>query len=259
VDGKPLNDLQETIPVLGKTTIAIEAIGTIVVEPQIKNRAVLLKRQQSAADEWSASLEAAAVPDLTAARLASARRKEYERSVTAVRKELANLAPGNRQKKIAAGLEALKSHVGELRGRLKSEMEKLKLTVLLEGDGLDAEVAKNHEDGTRLTSEVALAEVGLRHSSLESALVSRARGGSEYGVRCCVNGRLKFLKPTPCPDSDQTPRRAKCRDGPFSAVPRCSISPQFARSTGRSPARNFKRRIENISMIFKLLYNFALS
>jgi chromosome segregation ATPase len=171
VDGKPLNDLPETIPVLGKATIAIEAIGTIIVEPQIKNRSTLLKRQQNAADEWTASLEAAGVTDLAAARLASAQRKEYERSVTAVRKELANLAPGNRQKKIAAGLEALKSHVGELRGRLKSEMEKLKLTVLLEGDELDAEVAKNHEEGTRLAGEVALAEAALAgpHASLARA------------------------------------------------------------------------------------------
>ena len=196
VDGKPLNDLPEAIPLLGKTTIAIEAIGMIIVEPQIKSRTALLKRQQSAADEWTASLEAARVTDLTAARLASAQRKEHERSLTAVRKELANLAPGSRQKNIFAGLDALKSHVGELRGRLKSEMEKLKLTALLEGDALDAEVAKNHEEGTRFGNDVALAEAALAgpHASLaRSDKGLRDLEGRQAGLQATVATRSADL------------------------------------------------------------------
>ena len=196
VDGKALTDLPERISLLGKTTIAIEAIGAIIVEPQIKNRAALLERQQRAADEWIASLEAAEVTDLAAARLSSAQRKEHERSLTAVRKELANLAPGSRQKNIAAGLDALKSHVGELRGRLKSEMERLKLTVLLEGDALDAEVAKNHEEGTRFGNDVALAEAALAgpHASLAHAdKALRNLEGRQAGLQATVATRRADL------------------------------------------------------------------
>jgi recombinational DNA repair ATPase RecF len=161
IDGKLLGDLPETIPLLGKAVIAIEDMGTIAVEPQIKDRAALLERQQRAAREWIASLEAAGVTDLPAARLASAQRKEHARNLAAVRKELSNLAPGNRQKRIADGLDALKERVGELRGRFRSEMEKLALTILPDADALEAEVVKNNEKGARLEEEVALAEAAL--------------------------------------------------------------------------------------------------
>jgi hypothetical protein len=39
VDETPLGDSEEPLSILGKTTIAITEIGTITVEPQIKNRA----------------------------------------------------------------------------------------------------------------------------------------------------------------------------------------------------------------------------
>ena len=84
----------------------------------------LLVRHQNANDEMKATLEAARVQDLASARVAAAQRKEHERRLTEVRKVMGNLAPGNRAKKLAAGLEALKSNLGELRGRLKAEMEK---------------------------------------------------------------------------------------------------------------------------------------
>src|SRR5439155_12002677 len=105
-----------SLPVLGKTVIAIKAIGTIIVEPQIKNRKSLLVHRQNANDEIKAALEASGVQDLSSARVAAAQRKEHERRLTEIRKELANLAPGNNARKLAPGLEALKSYLGELRG-----------------------------------------------------------------------------------------------------------------------------------------------
>jgi hypothetical protein len=108
-----------------------------------------------------ASLEAAGVPDLPSARTAAAQRKEHERNLAQARKDLANLAPGNRQKKLAPGLEALKAHVGESRGRLKSELEALKLTDLPHEDTLSTEIAKTHEEGARFAAEVAKSEAAL--------------------------------------------------------------------------------------------------
>jgi uncharacterized protein YhaN len=161
VDGKMLKIQSASLAVVGKTIIAIKELGTITVEPQIKNRNALLSRRQTANDELKAALEAAGVPDLASARLAAAQRKEHGRRLAEIRKEMANLAPGNRSKKLAAGLDALKSYLGELRGRLKAEMEKLTLATLPEEDDLAIEIETNHEEGARLAEDVETAEAEL--------------------------------------------------------------------------------------------------
>lgn len=101
VDGKALNALTASLPILGKTTIAIEKVGAITVEPQIKNRAALLTRRDAANDEMTAALEVAGVKDIASARAASAQRKEHLRRSSDIKKEMENLAPGNRSKKVA--------------------------------------------------------------------------------------------------------------------------------------------------------------
>jgi hypothetical protein len=136
VDGKALDASTASLPILGKTVIAIQGVGAITVEPQIKNRAALLTRRDAADEEWKAALDAAGVKDLAAARMAAAQRKEYLRRSNDISKELANLAPGSRSKKLAAGLEALKGHLGELRGRLKLEMQKCELANIPREDEL---------------------------------------------------------------------------------------------------------------------------
>ena len=161
VEERPLSALSDDLSVLGKTAIAITEIGTIIVEPQIKNRATLLKRRQEASDELKASLEAVGVPDIAGARIVAAQRREHERNLAEVQRNLANLAPGNRQKKIAPGLESLKTYVSELRGRLKSELESLKLADLQHEDALSEEIAKTHNEGARLLTEVAKKEAAL--------------------------------------------------------------------------------------------------
>jgi energy-coupling factor transporter ATP-binding protein EcfA2 len=161
VDEVALKMPSASFPVLGKTVIAIREVGTIIVEPQIKNRNALVLRRQNADDEMKAALEAARVQDLASARVATAQRKEHERRLAEVRKEMENLAPGNRAKKLAAGLEALKSNLGELRGRLKAEMEKLTLATLPEDERLATEIEKNHEEGARLATDIETAEAEL--------------------------------------------------------------------------------------------------
>lgn len=103
INGKALSAPTTSLPILGKTAIAIQEVGTITVEPQIKNRAALLARRDTAHDEMKASLEAAGVKDVAAARAAAAQRKEHLRRSSDISKEMANLAPGNRSKKLTAG------------------------------------------------------------------------------------------------------------------------------------------------------------
>ena len=161
VDGRALDASAASLPILAKTTIAIEKVGTITVEPQIKNRIALLARRDAANDEIKAALEAAGVKDLASARAAAAQRKEHLRRSNDIKKEMENLAPGNRSKKLTAGLGALKGHLGELRGRLKLEMEKSELLEIPGEDELARDIASNHEEGARLAAEAEIAAAGL--------------------------------------------------------------------------------------------------
>jgi energy-coupling factor transporter ATP-binding protein EcfA2 len=161
VDGKVLKAPTASLPILGKTTIEIEKVGTITVEPQIKNRTDLLTRRDAANNEMKAALEAAGVRDLASARTAAAQRKEHLRRSNDIKKEMESLSPGNRSKKLAAGLEALKSHLGELRGRLKREIEKSEFTEVPREDELTNDIERNHEAGARLAAETATAEAAL--------------------------------------------------------------------------------------------------
>jgi energy-coupling factor transporter ATP-binding protein EcfA2 len=161
VDGEPLEASTASLPILTRTTITIPAIGAITVEPQIKNRAALITRRDTAQVELKAALEAAGVKDLVAARVAAAQRKEYLRRCGDIGKELANLAPGNRSKKLAAGLDALKGHLGELRGRLKVEMETCELATIPAEDQLTSDIANNHAEGARFAAEIKTAEAEL--------------------------------------------------------------------------------------------------
>jgi len=121
----------------------------------------LLTRRDAAHDELKAALEAAGVKDLASARAAAAQRKEHLRRSKDIKKEMENLAPGNRSRKLAVGLEALKGHLGELRGRLKREMEKSEFTEIPGEDELTSDIERNHEEGARLAAETATAEAAL--------------------------------------------------------------------------------------------------
>lgn len=100
VDGKVIATPTETLPIMGKTTVAIARVGTITIAPQIKNRTALLTRRDAGALEMREALQAAGVDSLAAARLAAAQRKEHVRRSNDIGKELASLAPGNKSKKL---------------------------------------------------------------------------------------------------------------------------------------------------------------
>ena len=161
VDGNPLDGSTASLPIFARTTITIPDVGAITVEPQIKNRGALVTRRETAQVELRAALEAAGVKDLAAARVAAAQRKEYLRRCGDIGKELADLAPGNRSNKLAAGLDALKGHIGELRGRLKVEMETCELVTIPAEDQLTSDIANNHAEGARFAAEIKTAEAEL--------------------------------------------------------------------------------------------------
>jgi chromosome segregation ATPase len=161
VDGRALDASTTSLPILAKTIFTIHEVGAITVEPQIKNRAALITRRDAAQVEVKSALDAAGVKDLASARIAAAQRKEYVRRSSDIGKELMNLAPGNRSKKLAAGLDALKAHLSELRGRLKVELETCELATIPGEDQLAVDIANNHAEGARFAAEIKTAEAEL--------------------------------------------------------------------------------------------------
>lgn len=161
VDDKPFNESAGSLPVVTKTIIGIDGIGKITVDPQIKNRDTLLDRMGRAKEDLKASLEAAGAEDLSAARQAAARRKEHERRLAEVRREVTGLAPGDRSTKLKAGLDALRNYVSELRGRLNAEMGKLDLSALPEAADIENDIAATHADAAQLATDIETAEARL--------------------------------------------------------------------------------------------------
>jgi len=193
VDGKALDASTASLPILGKTMITIQDVGAITVEPQIKDRAALLTRQDAAHDEVKAALEAAGVKDLAAARMAAAQRKEYLRRSSDISKELTNLAPGNQSKKLAAGLAALKGHLGKLRGRLKVEMEKCELANIPGEDELASDIANNYAEGARFAAETETAEAELAGPQDALAQADKKLGSARERL-AGLNGTIETKK-----------------------------------------------------------------
>ena len=111
--------------------------------------------------EMRTALEAAGVKTLSAARVATAQRKEHVRRSNQIGKELASLAPGNRSKKLAGGLEALKNYLSELRGRLKTDMQTCELVALPAESDLTRDIQENLSEGARLEADIKTAEAAL--------------------------------------------------------------------------------------------------
>ncbi|MBS0277642.1 MAG: AAA family ATPase [Proteobacteria bacterium] len=161
VNGRTLDPDETAIALLQPTTIAIDGIGAIAVEPQIKELSALLQRRQDAQDNLANALRAAGAEDLAAARTLAARRREHERGLAEHRNQLVRLAPGNSQKKLPAGVNALKTHLGTLRGRLKSELQALKLETLPPSEALGTDLATARSEGERLAATIANQEAAL--------------------------------------------------------------------------------------------------
>jgi energy-coupling factor transporter ATP-binding protein EcfA2 len=161
LDGVPIPKPTMSLPVVAKTLIAIESVGKITVEPQIHDRDALLERLRSAENEFKAALEAAGTETLTAARHAVAKRRELERQLGDVRREIASLAPRDPSTKLAAGVDARQTRVSELRGRLKTELEMLRLSTLPTPAQIAKEIAETHDQAEQLAADIRTAEAAL--------------------------------------------------------------------------------------------------
>jgi DNA repair exonuclease SbcCD ATPase subunit len=170
-DGKPIQDANAARVVIEDALIGVEGVGTIAVRPQVKDREAVLERIDRATGAHKGALESAGAVDLAGARDASARRRQLELRLEGLRGELARLAPGDKKSRLAAGLDALKVQIEELRGRRDTEMESLGLKVLLEPMAVESQIRENSAEADRLAGEIEAAKAGLDgpRSALEEA------------------------------------------------------------------------------------------
>lgn len=179
LNGAPISAPTISLPVVAKTLIAVENVGKITVEPQIDDRDALIERLRAAENELKAALEAAGADNLTAARHAAAERRELERKLVDVHREIASLAPRDPSTKLAAGLDARRSRVSELRGRLKTELDVLRLSTPPPVAQIAKEIAETHDRAEQLTADIKTAEAALAGPSAVLAEAATTLHGLE--------------------------------------------------------------------------------
>ena len=161
LDSVPLVTPTMSLAVVAKTVVGVEGVGNITVEPQIHGRDTILERLRLAENEIREALEGAGAENLTAARYALAQRRELDRQLADIRREIAGLAPRNPATKLAAGLDARQTRVRELQGRLKAELEALGLAALPASAEIAKEIAETHEKAEQLVAAIGTAEAAV--------------------------------------------------------------------------------------------------
>ncbi len=181
LDGRALAGPVFKVPVVARSTIAIEGVGEIAVEPQITDRDTMIERLRRAEDDLGAALEAAAAADLAATRQLAAQRRELVRELADNKRRISELAPTDRGRGLAAGLEARENRIGELRGRLETELEVLALASLPPPAETEAAISAAHREGDLVATETDAAEAAAEGPKL--ALADTAAAVRELGNR----------------------------------------------------------------------------
>src|SRR6185312_12009625 len=99
--------------------------------------------------------------DLSAARAAAAERRELNRQLSDLHREITELAPRDIANNLPAGMDARRRRASELRGRLAKEMESLALAALPTYQGIEAEIAATHREGEELAASIVTAEAAV--------------------------------------------------------------------------------------------------
>ncbi len=189
LDGAPISEPTISLPVVAKTVIGVENVGNITVEPQINDRDLLTEKLRAAETALNVALEAAGAGSLLAARQAAAKRRELERQLAVISREITNLAPLDPAAKLAAGLDARRSRVNELRGRLKAELESLHLSTPPAADEIAKEIAETHERAEQLAADIRTAEAALAGPKSVLADAVTTLGGLEERLDEKEHGR----------------------------------------------------------------------
>jgi energy-coupling factor transporter ATP-binding protein EcfA2 len=186
LDGVPLDAPTVSLAVVAETTVGIEGIGSITVEPQIHGRDAMVERLRLAENEIKEALEAAGAENLTDARHSLAQRRELERQLAEVRREIAGLAPRDPATKLAAGLDARQTRLRECQGRLRKELETLALSALPPAEEIAKEIADTHNRAEQIAADIGTAEaavVGPRGVLYEATEILQGLGQRLAGQR----------------------------------------------------------------------------
>jgi DNA repair exonuclease SbcCD ATPase subunit len=184
LNGTPLNNPKQSISLIEKTNIAIREIGTITIEPKVKDRVELLKRMQNAEAALENALTNAGAKDLATAREAAAQRNQHTRRLEQIQKEIAGLAIGDPTKNLKPGLEYLKLYVGGLRGQLRNTLAELGLEKVPTEEALVQQIEQYHKETERLDLEISKA--GGSVAGLKVASADADKNAQDHHVRFAI-------------------------------------------------------------------------
>ncbi len=196
LDGKPTAEPVFSVQVAARSTIAIDGVGEIAVEPQITDRATMIERVRRAEDELKAALEAAGAADLPAARHGAAERQELVRELADKQREIGRLAPADKARKLPAGLEARENRVDELRGRLATELQVLGLASLPASADTEEAIAALRREDELISEELVESEAaveGPKQWLAEAVEAVQALGNWLAGLRATLGGKQEQL------------------------------------------------------------------
>jgi DNA repair exonuclease SbcCD ATPase subunit len=161
IDGVPVDSRETTRSVVDNTVVNIEGVGRIGVQPQLADKHALLRRLENAQAARDSALQTLGVADLASAHSALSTRQGLEGKLDALRKAMARHAPGNKETRLAPGLDALKLRIEELRGRRIAEASALELPSLPDLAGVEQDIAENVTALRQLAGEIDAADAGL--------------------------------------------------------------------------------------------------
>ncbi len=184
INGTPLSNPTQALSLIEKTNIVIREIGTITIEPKVKDRVEFFKRKQDAEAALESALTNAGAKDLATAREAAAQRNQHTRQLEHIQKEIAGLTPGDPTKKLKPGLDHIKSYGGELRGQLKNMLAELGFEKVPTEEALDRQIEQYHKETDRLNLEISKA--GGSVAGLKVASADADKKAQDHQVRLAV-------------------------------------------------------------------------
>jgi hypothetical protein len=210
LDGKPAAEPVFSLPVVIRSVIAIDAVGEIAVEPQIADRQTMIERLRRAEDEFKEAMETTGAEDVSAARRSAAQRRDLVRQLADKKQEIGSLAPADRARRLLAGLEARENRIGELQGRLATELAMLGLASLPPFAETEEAISAAHRDGDLISTEIETSEAavdGPKQALAEAVEAVQALGNRLAGLRATLTGKQDQL----------AAGRARCCDEELSA------------------------------------------
>lgn len=161
LNGAALSETQ--VFLIKDLVIQVDGIGTIRIQPGIKDRDVQLSRQTKEQQTLHNALAAISADSIEEAREQLAARRKCERDQLDAQREVSRLTPTDPAAKIAAGIEPLRNHVAVLTAACDADLVRAGLDQALELDEAKRQLNSAEEQEAVLSGAASVAQAPLKH------------------------------------------------------------------------------------------------